>query len=416
MGRGTVPVPRSKGSPLDDPHYKKTVGFRIADLSLQFRVSQTLFSSQGIDAGTEFLLRTIHRAEGEYRKVLDLGCGYGPIGVTMKALYPDAVVHMVDRDALAVRYAAQNATLNGLDSVLAYPSIGFDDIEDRDFDLIATNVPGKAGENVIASWLTEAPAFLRKGGEVAVVVVSALESLVDEVISGIPSARMVLQQRRAGHCMILYKTEPTQDPSLPATSSFDRGVYDRAHATFPHKRTEYSLNTVFGLPQFDSLSYRTLLLFDVLKALKRHPIGKRVLVLNPGQGHIPVLLSKLMMPSSISLVDRDLLALRCAVRGLVKNGYDPSRITIDHAEGFRGHESPYDLVVAEMRDEEGTEANAALFQQVADRIAPGGKMVVTASSSTITRLTKLCRGERLGVVGTRKRRRGSSVLVVSANR
>ena len=157
---------------VDDPHYKKTVTLDIGGLSLRFRVSQTLFSSQGIDAGTELLLRALHRTGRQPQKVLDLGCGYGPIGVALKGLHPNAALHMVDRDALAVRYAAQNALLNGIDDALAYPSIGFDDVGDRDFDLIAANIPGKAGETVIASWLREAPLFLRAQGQVAVVVVS----------------------------------------------------------------------------------------------------------------------------------------------------------------------------------------------------------------------------------------------------
>ena len=407
---------RPMGSTLDDPHYKKTVALRIGGLSLQFRVSQTLFSSHGIDVGTEFLLRTIHRTGGTYQKVLDLGCGYGPIGVTMKGLYPDAAVHMVDRDALAVRYASQNATLNALEDVTAYPSLGFDDINDRDFDLIVTNIPGKAGKSVIASWLTEAPLLLRPGGQVALVVVSALESLVDEVMSGIPSAETVLRQRRAGHTVFRYTVEPVQDPSFPSTSSFDRGVYDRSHAGFTHKRTEYSLTTVFGLPQFDSLSYRTLLPFDVLETLKRQHLGKRILAMNPGQGHVPALLSKVFMPSSIALVDRDLLALRCSARGLSMNGYDPARISNHHADNLEGDETRYDLIVAEMRDDEGPEAIASLLRQAANRLARGGLMVVTAGSAAITRLTKICRAERLGTVGARNRRQGNSVLVVSANR
>ena len=67
-----------------DPYYKKEVTLRIGGRGLVFRVSQTLFSSFGIDAGTELLLRTLHREGGKFRKVLDLGCGYGPIGIALK--------------------------------------------------------------------------------------------------------------------------------------------------------------------------------------------------------------------------------------------------------------------------------------------------------------------------------------------
>ena len=89
---------------------------------------------------------------------------------------------------------------------------------------------------------------------------------------------------------------------------------------------------------------------------------------------------------------------------------------MQHAESLEGDESRYDLIVAHVSDDEGAQANASLFRQAADRMAPGGQMVVAAGSSTITRLTKTCRAERLGIVGARKRRQGNSVLVVSDNR
>ena len=155
----------------DDPYYKKTVSLDIGGVSFSFRVSQTLFSSHSVDVGTELLLRTLHREGVGFKKVLDLGCGYGPIGVVLKGLNPKAVLRMVDRDALAVEYASQNALLNGIDDAATYASLGFDDVEERDFDLIAANIPGKAGREVIASWLRDAPLVLRDQGQIAVVIV-----------------------------------------------------------------------------------------------------------------------------------------------------------------------------------------------------------------------------------------------------
>ena len=46
-----------------DPYYKKDITLDVGGRGLKFRVSQTLFSSYGIDAGTELLLRTLHREE-----------------------------------------------------------------------------------------------------------------------------------------------------------------------------------------------------------------------------------------------------------------------------------------------------------------------------------------------------------------
>ena len=406
VGALTVPLP-------DDPYYKKTVSLDIGRLSLAFRVSQALFSSHRIDIGTEFLLRTLHRKGGRFQKILDLGCGYGPVGIALKALNPSAALHMVDRDALAVAYAAQNALLNGIEDSSTYPSIGFDDVEDRDFDLIAANIPGKAGEAVIASWLSEAPLFLRRGGQVAIVIVSALESLVSEVLGGIPQAEVVLRRRRAGHTVFLYTFDEAQDRLLPSARSFDRGTYDRVDAAFVQGRTRYRVKTVLGLPEFDSLSYQTQLLFTVLEKLDRMPAVNNILMVNPGQGHVPVLLSKLLMPDSIDLVGRDLLALRCSARNLLLNGLPHLRTSTHHRVDMGREESQHDLVVVDLGKDDGAEVVAMLCRQAIDRIASGGLMVVAATSATITRLINLCRAERFLAVTDRKRRRGASVLVAS---
>ncbi len=397
---------------IDDPYYKKTVDFAIGGRGLRFRLSQTLFSSHGIDVGTEFLLRTLRETGSRFEKVLDLGCGYGPIGITLKTLNPGAALHMSDRDALAVRYACENALLNGIDDAQAYPSLGFDDVRDRDFDLIAANIAGKAGERVIASWLRDAPLFLRDGGQVGIVVVSPLEPFVTEVIEGLPGVDVALHRRRAGHTVFLYRASRVQD-ALPApVESFGRGDYDRAQAAFSHGQIEYRMNTVLGLAEFDSLSYRTQLLCSVLQDIDRR-LRDRALVLNPGQGHVPVVVSKAIAPASIDMVDRDLLALRCSDRNLRLNGYDASRTSVEHRSGLGDHESGWNLIVADMRDEEGRAVMAMHLRQTADHLAPGGRLVVAADSGSITRLAALCKKERLGMVVQRKRRRGSSVLVLA---
>src|SRR4030042_2630177 len=102
----------------EDVYFPKTVTFRAWKHSLQFRTSQELFSSHDIDTGTRFLLRTIVEAGyGNFPRILDAGCGYGPLGLTLKSLHPDSIVHLFDRDVLAVAYSRQNAELNELDGV-----------------------------------------------------------------------------------------------------------------------------------------------------------------------------------------------------------------------------------------------------------------------------------------------------------
>src|SRR4030043_141967 len=140
-----------------DVYYHKTIAFRAWKQSLQFRPSRQLFSSHDIDTGTKFLLRSIVEAGyPPFQRILDVGCGYGPLGLTLKSLHPDSTEHLADRDALAIEYSRQNADLNGLTGAEIYGSLGYDDVTRNDFDLIVSNIPGKAGEPVIACLLREA--------------------------------------------------------------------------------------------------------------------------------------------------------------------------------------------------------------------------------------------------------------------
>ena len=90
----------------EDIYFHKTFNYRAFGCDFRFRTSQELFSSHDIDTGTRFLLRCIVENDlHKSKQILDLGCGYGPLGVVLKKLNPEAEVHMVDRDALAVMYS-----------------------------------------------------------------------------------------------------------------------------------------------------------------------------------------------------------------------------------------------------------------------------------------------------------------------
>ena len=133
-----------------DPYTKKTVDFRYAGTALRFAVAQSLFSSHQVDIGTQHLLRSLVDIDLSHaRKILDLGCGYGPLGLALAQVAPDSEIHLVERDALAVAFARHNGALNNIPNVRAYGSLGYDDVTERDFDVVVSNVPGKAGESVI---------------------------------------------------------------------------------------------------------------------------------------------------------------------------------------------------------------------------------------------------------------------------
>ncbi len=391
-----------------DAYFHKLVTFRAWKHELKFKTTQALFSARDIDIGTKFLLRSI--VEAGYPSpgvILDLGCGYGALGLTLKSLHPESLVHLTDRDALAVEYTRQNAALNNLE-VRAYGSLGYDDVTHHDFDLIVSNIPGKAGESVIAYLLSEARFYLKPGGMAAVVIVSPLEALVDKVLSEMPGAEIMLKRARSGHTVFHYRLTKTMP--APEKNALERGIYDRKDITIKHDGLRYTMRTAYGLPEFDSLSYDTEILLKALKGYKNKDISRAV-VLNPGQGHVPVALWHYFHPRLITLADRDLLALRYSRMNLIRNGCPDNNIKSYHAAGLNIKEKNADIITGVLRDEPN-EAIWETLDRAADLVAKKGLVLVSGGSTAVTRLVNYLETKKSLVVKSRERWRGYSVVVL----
>ena len=116
-----------------------TVDAVIDGVRLKFETEPRLFSPQGIDEGTAFLLTDLHFSEND--KVLDLGCGYGVIGIyAAKRINPEQVF-LVDNDPAAVNCAMRNAQINAVERVHIQCSDGFRGLGEKDFTKILCNPP-----------------------------------------------------------------------------------------------------------------------------------------------------------------------------------------------------------------------------------------------------------------------------------
>lgn len=132
-----------------------------------------LFSPREIDEGTRLLLE--HLEVNPTDHCLDLGCGYGPIGLAMAWLAPAGQTLMLDKDFIAVDYAKRNAARNGLANARAELSNGFAQIDPGlRFDVIASNIPAKVGKELLAILLHDAWARLNPGGRLYVVTINGL--------------------------------------------------------------------------------------------------------------------------------------------------------------------------------------------------------------------------------------------------
>jgi len=326
---------------------------------------------------------------------------------------------MVDRDALAVEYSRQNATLNQLSDVDIHGSLGYDDVQSRDFDLIISNIPGKAGEAAIRSFLLDAQRYLSPTGFVAIVAVMPLEPLIAGILES-PYIHVVFREARAGHVVFHYQFSP----EFSVESISEHNLYDREKIVISTGNIEFSMQTARGLPEFDQLNYHTELLIDGMQDLRGKSV-KRALVFNPGQGHIPVALWKLFKPHQMGLVDRDLLSLRYAKRNLALNGCPDTHITLSHQVGMQSQNdapfrnstpllngAPADLIAGILRESEGPEAVALTVKQAVEYLTPKGTLLVSGGSTAVTRLVDVLQAEKKIRIQKRKRNKGKSLLVL----
>ncbi len=394
---------------MQDSYFKKTITFKHEDNTLQFHVSQELFSSYEVDAGTRFLLRTLDQLPlANMRRVLDMGCGYGPLGLTLHKLNKRRTVHLVDRDALAVDFAQQNAALNNLHNLQIYGSLAYDAIAERDFDLIVSNIPGKAGEDVITHLIHGARPFLAKEGRVAIVVVTPLVPLVENVLSEMPDTAVTHQESSANHTVFHYHFTDKSD--VEPQPAFAGGLYWRDQLSVDHRKLRFTMQTSYGLPEFDTLSFATRLLFNLLNDVPASQV-EHLLVINPGQGHTAVAAWLSLQPQQITLIDRDLLALKTTAHNLQQNGCPAERISRHHQIGLPALPSPADLVLHPLRDSEGPRLAVARLNLLAEQISPKATLLIAANSHLISQVEQQVK-QRNGRLRPhkRKKRKGFSAL------
>jgi len=147
---------------------------------LTFHSRWGLFSPRGVDDGTRLLIERLEVRQGD--DCLDIGCGYGPVGLVMARLAPGGRTQLVDRDFVAVEYARKNADLNGLPNCHALLSDGFRDLPgEQRFDLVASNLPAKAGNEAYYILFSDARDHLADGGRLYVVTLSTQRRFIERV-------------------------------------------------------------------------------------------------------------------------------------------------------------------------------------------------------------------------------------------
>ena len=149
----------------------------LLDNEITLHTRWGVFSPRSIDEGTMLLMK--HIEVGVSDICLDLGCGYGPIGLALAKHCTKGEVHMIDKDFVAVELTNNNANLNNLSNAKAYFSDAFLQIPNEvKFDQVISNLPAKVGREQLSIILYDAFDALKPGGKITVVTINGLKDFI----------------------------------------------------------------------------------------------------------------------------------------------------------------------------------------------------------------------------------------------
>ena len=324
--------------------------------TLSLDVPWDVFASQAIDEGTLLLLQ--HLPDQEPASVLDLGCGYGALGLPVAMKWPRARCTLVDRDLLAVAASAHNARALGLSNVEVRPGLGYRELAGERFERVLCNVPARIGERAIGYLLEGGRAL---GAEVWVVVIHDLAEAVRRL--KLPGLRHVV--RGARHDVFMLPAGPA------AVDLRDEDVYARDQTEF----AGLQLSRPFDASEDPAHAKALAVLAEALP----RAAPKRALAFRAGYGALPLHLQSRYPQAEVVAQERDLLDaafLRRNARALglsvaVQESIFPS--TGEESAGFS-------LVVGELSAAAGPAVAARELQDAARLLAPGAEALVLATS------------------------------------
>lgn len=163
---------------MSDHYYSRTQSvesdpqfwnYQINNISFRFKTDNGVFSKREVDFGSKLLLETFQMPEisGD---ILDVGCGYGPMGLFVAKKWPDRKVHMIDVNLRAIELAKDNSQINHIENAIIYESDCFRAVKEKSFAAILTNPPIRAGKKVVHDIYEQSYHHLQYGGELWVVI------------------------------------------------------------------------------------------------------------------------------------------------------------------------------------------------------------------------------------------------------
>lgn len=172
----------------------REISYGLGSISMRFLTDHGVFSISRVDHGTDLVLKTVLKDRlTAPESVLDMGCGYGPIGLTLAKAWPTCSVTMLDVNSRAMELAERNRVLNGLPEEIRI--VRQEELAASRFEMVVTNPPVRAGKTTVYSLFALAQQHMAAQGALYVVL---------RKNQGAPSAAKELI-RLFGNCEIINR-------------------------------------------------------------------------------------------------------------------------------------------------------------------------------------------------------------------
>ena len=143
--------------------------FELVGKNFRFMTDSGVFSRNGVDYGSRVLIDAFDWGNLPEGRILDVGCGYGPMGLSL-AYASGRTVEMIDVNQRAVSLAEENAQKNHIENVDIHTSNIYATLHEKQYAAIVSNPPIRAGKKVVHEILIEAEPLLAVGGTLTVVI------------------------------------------------------------------------------------------------------------------------------------------------------------------------------------------------------------------------------------------------------
>ncbi len=174
---------------------------------LAFTTDKGVFSREKVDRGSRMLIETAQASDRD--EILDLGCGWGVVGIVAARIWPNAKVTMVDINQRACDLARANADANDVGQVEVVCGDAVEVLADRSFDAILCNPPVSAGRAVVVRLMDYAAGHLKPGG--AFWMVAATRKGAKSLAKRLEERFVRVVEAKLGSGFRVYKViEPTQ--------------------------------------------------------------------------------------------------------------------------------------------------------------------------------------------------------------